>query len=198
VTAPEAKVSARQRRARLALVGLFVLFFGPVVLALVLNVTAPGWVPFGRVNRGELVQPPVPVAARAIRPVAGLPFGAEGGEVAWRLVHAGPPTCDDPCAAALVKMRQARLALGKDAERLSRWWLASAAPAQAQVAAVTGEHPGLHVGIAPRDSVLLAAPPGTIQLVDPANLLVLRYDPSLDASAILKDLKRLLRISKQG
>jgi hypothetical protein len=196
--APEAEVNARQRRARLALVGLFVLFFGPVVLALVLNVVAPGWVPFGRVNRGELVQPPVPVAPGTIRPVSGEPFGAEGGEVAWRLVHAGPPTCGEPCAAALVKMRQARLALGKDAERVTRWWLASAAPEQEQVAAITGEHPGLHVGIGPRDSVLFAASPGTVLLVDPANLLVLRYDPALDASAILKDLKRLLRISKQG
>jgi hypothetical protein len=180
------------------LVGLFVVFFGPVVLALVLNVAVPGWLPFGRVNQGELVSPPATVIPGAIRTVAGAPFGAEGGEVAWRLVHAGPVTCGEACAEALLKMRQARLALGKDATRVARWWLASGSPDPARVAVITREHPGLNVGIAPRDSVLLGAPPGSVQLVDPSGLLVLRYGPALGASAILKDLKRLLRISKQG
>jgi len=187
----------RQRRGRLALLGLFAVFFVPLLVALVLNITAPGWQPFGRVNRGQLVQPPQPVAAMGVRALDGAPFGVDG-EAVWQLAYAGPPTCAEACASALQKMRQARLALGKDAGRVARWWLMTAMPDARTVSQARSEHPGVRLAVANPGAAAISGEPGSIMLVDPGALVVLRYAPDASASAILKDLKRLLRISTQG
>ena len=187
----------RQRRARLALLGLFSLFFLPLVAALVLNVAAPGWLPFGRVNRGELVQPPQPVAVDDVQALDGTAFGPDG-EAVWQIVYVGSSPCDEACAMALAKMRQARLALGKDAGRVARWWLMTGQADARSVSDARAQHPGLRLGVVAAGSVLVPGQPGSVRLVDPAGLLVLRYPPEASASAILKDLKRLLRISTQG
>ena len=194
---PESAAQHRQRRGRLALLGLFALFFLPLVAALVLNVAAPGWLPFGRVNRGELVRPPQPVAAGDVRALDGAAFGPDG-EAVWQLVYVGSSECGDPCSTALARMRQARLALGKDAGRVARWWLMTAMPDARSVSSARAEYPGLRLGVVSARSVLVPGAPGSVRLVDPAGLLVLRYPPDASASAILKDLRRLLRISTQG
>ena len=97
-------------------------------------------------------------------------------------------------------MRQARLALGKDAHRVARWWLPTDRPHPRTVAGVLDAYPGLRVGLVGSESVLAArsAPPVAIQVVDPAGFLILRYSGEPVAADVLKDLKRLLKISKQG
>lgn len=185
---------------RFALIGLFCLFLLPIVGAYVLNVFAPDWLPFGRVNHGELVQPAVPAGLERMQVLDG-PAWAETVELApWTLLHVTGPVCIQACRDALVNMRQARLALGKDADRVSRWWLVTGIPEARSVAIARDIDPGLRIGrIAGDASVLGAHPaPGMVQLVDPAGYLILRYRDAAAASDILKDLKRLLKISIQG
>jgi hypothetical protein len=185
---------------RFALIGLFCLFMLPIIGAYVLNVFAPDWLPFGRVNHGELVQPAVPAGLERIQALDG-PAWAETIELApWTLLHVTGPECTPSCRDALVNMRQARLALGKDADRVSRWWLITGIPEARSVAIARDIDPGLRIGrIAGDVGVLSAQPaPGMVQLVDPAGYLILRYRDAAAASNILKDLKRLLKISIQG
>jgi len=66
------------------------------------------------------------------------------------------------------------------------------------VSAARAAHPGVRLAVAGEGSALASGPQGSVGLVDPAGLLVLRYPRDMSASAILKDLKRLLRISTQG
>lgn len=185
---------------RFALIGLFCLFMLPIIGAYVLNVFAPDWLPFGRVNHGELVQPAVPAGLERIQALDG-PAWAETVELApWTLLHVTGAECIQSCRDALVNMRQARLALGKDADRVSRWWLVTGIPEARSVAIARAIDPGVRIGRITGDaSVLNAHPaPGMVQLVDPAGYLILRYRDAAAASDILKDLKRLLKISIQG
>ena len=191
-------VRGRQRRARLVLVGLFALFFVPILGALTLVIVAPGWLPFGQVNHGELVQPPQAAGLDGVEPLDdGAPPGGDP-EAVWTLVLVSDGSCPSACLEGLVVMRQARLALGKDAGRVARWWLVTAAPDARTVAAVRRDHPGLRVGRIDRGGPLARSGAGAVQLVDPAGLLILRFPEDPDASELLEDLKRLLKISKQG
>lgn len=200
VPAPSTGPASSRWRARLALIGLFALFFVPIIGAFVLNAFAPGWLPFGRVNHGELEHPARPVRLEEVRVLDGLAWADSAAMAPWTLVYVGTPVCADDCQQALFSMRQARLALGKDADRVSRWWLATGVPEPSSVALARAIDPGLRIGQIGSDAgVLTENPaPGMVQLVDPAGYLILRYRDAKAASAIRKDLKRLLKISTQG
>jgi hypothetical protein len=191
-------------RSRIALVAVFAVFFVPVFSAMLIAVVAPHWVPFGSINQGELVLPPI---ANAMQSKVVLTSETQPSEQPslWQIVHVSGPRCDPLCQYVLTQMRQARLALGKDAYRVQRWWLIDGQVNSDHVAAIAKEYPGLQVASIPVDSPLLdrAQFPATVQMVDPAGFLMLRYrlDESSKeelARAILKDFKRLLKISKQG
>ncbi len=186
-------------RPRVTLLALFALFFLPVLGAVVLQVLAPGWIPFGgTTNRGELVHPPVGAGIEQVHFLDSAQ--PRSGDAVWILVHAGNAPCEVGCASALAAMRQARLALGKDAHRVARWWLVTREPAAGSVAAVLQAFPGTRVGIVSDVSALFADPSGTapVQVVDPAGFLILRYRDADPAQALFKDLKRLLRVSGRG
>jgi hypothetical protein len=197
---PATVPAASRWRARLALIALFALFFVPIMGAFILNAFAPGWLPFGRLNHGELEQPARPAGLARVHVLEGPAWVDTTAMAPWTLVHVGDPVCEDACQQALVNMRQARLALGKDADRVSRWWLATGTPEAASVARARSIDPGLRIGQVGSDAGVLTEDTarGMVQLVDPAGYLILRYRDADAASAILKDLKRLLKISKQG
>lgn len=182
------------------MIGLFTVFLLPVVGAFLLVSLAPGWMSLGRVNAGELVQPALPAGLESLTVVDGPSWSESVRESPWALVLAGPPDCTKPCEQAIVSMRQARLALGKDAGRVSRWWLVTGMPDARTVDRLRRLDPGLRVGRMGAAANALNEPGGDVmvQLVDPAGYLILRYRERDPARSILRDLKRLLKISKQG
>jgi len=183
-------------RARATLVALFALFMLPIFGALVLNTVAPQWLPLGQVNRGELVEPAILAGLGNVESKDGGPSGPVDKEAVWTLVHVGPAPCDTICQQALVSIRQARLALGKDAKRVDRWWLVTGPLGPGTVAEARQLDPGVRLGSVDSHSPLRKAFP--IQLVDPAGYLILRYEDAGAATDVLKDMKRLLKISTQG
>ena len=60
----------RDRRQRRYLIALALLFFAPLGLAFYLYYGPVGWRPAGRVNHGELIDPPRPLPALALPLVA--------------------------------------------------------------------------------------------------------------------------------
>ncbi len=208
-TQATAKITtAKRTRARLMLVVLFAMFFVPVFGAILVAVVAPHWIPFGGINHGELIRPPIAGAVDGLLSLDEGPTDQRGHDKPWLIVHVGPPVCDADCEYALVQMRQARLALGKDAHRVERWWLMTQRPQRSTVIAMKQDFPGLRMGLLPATSPLIggAARKSVVQMIDPVGFLILHYpsdwrerhqDRAL-ASALHKDFKRLLKISKQG
>jgi len=98
-------------------------------------------------------------------------------------------------------MRQARLAQGRDADRVERVWLLddSAVPDPA----LLRDHPGLITARAPRGAFAAEFPvegnrADYIYVVDPRGNLMLRFPGDPDPRKMLKDLERLLKVSRIG
>ena len=158
------------------------------------------WPPSARTNYGKLVEPRV-LSDPELRRADGTPFHLSQLRGKWVLLQVDSAACGEGCRKRLVYMRQARLALGKDAERVERVWLIDddAVPDPA----VIREHDGLTVARAPRTALLadLHAPesPETyIFLVDPRGNLMLRFPGDPDGRRMLRDLSNLLRASRIG
>jgi cytochrome oxidase Cu insertion factor (SCO1/SenC/PrrC family) len=159
------------------------------------------------VNRGALISPP-----RELPQVA-LPT-TEGGSTAvdflrhkWTLVYVGSGTCDERCHAALYQMRQVRLALNQDMERVQRLFIATEACCNREF--LEREHPGLVVArgdtaaaagllkFFPTDAGPVAGA-GRIYIVDPLGNLMMAHPRDSNPKYLLEDLKRLLKLSQIG
>lgn len=179
-----------RRRGRRQLLLVASIFFVPLAVATWLYFSS-GWRPAPGAQHGELVDPP-----RA------LPSAALRGSWSLLLLLAGP--CDPACVASLEEMGRVRLALDKDIPRVRRVLLhdgsccepglaALAAPDLRVLAATGAEGASLRALFPP------AADGGRrIYIVDPHGNLVMGYPSAGSGRGLLKDLERLLRLSRIG
>jgi hypothetical protein len=181
---------ATLRRNRLKLVLLALLFFGPALLAWVLILL--GWRPAGSTNHGQLVQPPIPIETAGLAGAAGgLDEAAFKGHWTMLLVMRGP--CGDECLQMLDQSARVHIALNRNMDRLTRVLVLPervAPPQGLQGVAV------LSADVAQLERWTNGAP-GAVQLVDPAGFRMMSYPLPLDGRGVLKDLERLLRVSKR-
>jgi hypothetical protein len=118
------------------------------------------------------------------------------------MLYASEQACADDCRQALYKLRQTRLMVGREMDRINRVFLhGETAP---DTLFVEQEHPGL---ITIRDSdlaVLLEGKrpkhtmPGGIYLIDPLANLVMYFPPDLGPRELVDDVKHLLKLSRIG
>jgi len=158
------------------------------------------WPPQSRTNYGELITPRALSDPVLRRPDGGV-FRLSQLRGKWVLLQSDSAGCSDGCREKLLYMRQARLAQGRDVERVERVWLLDddAIPD----ASLLREHEGLQVARVPRGIFLgefpsSGNPAGYIYVVDPRGNLMLRFPGNPDAHKMLKDLARLLRASRIG
>ena len=158
------------------------------------------WQPQSRTNYGELIPPRV-LSDPELRRLDGKAFRLSQLRGKWVLLQIDSAACGESCRKKLLYMRQARLAQGREAERIERVWLLddSAVPDPE----VLRDHPGLNVVRAGRRAFLAEFPASEspekyIYLVDPLGMLMLRFPGDPDARRMLKDLERLLKVSQVG
>lgn len=195
---------ASPRRARLQLLLVIALFTLPLVIAIGLF---GQWRPAGSSEHGELLNP-----VRALPPLSAMAFDAtplapDFLRGRWTLVYVAPGSdCPALCRDALWRLRQVRLAIGRDIDRVQRLALFAALPDDASRQWLAREHPGLASAAA--DAAMRTEftdgwrtggqSGGWIYLVDPHGNLVLRYAADGEAGGMLKDLTRLLKLSQIG
>ena len=178
------------RSGRSALVGLAALFFLPLAAAFWLYY-AGGWRPAGRTNHGELISPARPLPA------------ADTLRGKWTLVYVGVGPCAAGCQKALWTMRQTRLLLAEDMDRVQRVFIADEGCCEPDFLA--REHPGLR-RVPPDDAAArawLAGFPRTpghdfLYIVDPLGNLMMRFDLAQDPKGLKTDLEKLLKLSHIG
>jgi len=188
------------RGRRLPLVGLAILFGGPLVLAVALYFS-------GRADFGTLPNPDRELIAGAIRipdepletPDGGL-TAPEWARYRWSLIYAKIGPCETVCQEHLTRLTQVYLALGGDRDRTQRVLLATDSvpePVRDGTLVVGLLDRGAGVALADllgRDRI----GPGRFIIVDPLGLVVVSYPPDADQSRLLKDLERLLDVSRVG
>ncbi len=188
-------------KGRLVLLALFVVFFLPIFLAFALNVELPHWFPFGRSNHGQLVVPSERLDTSALSAVDGAPVGEALLQGKWTLLYVEPSACLAECDRAVYRMRQGRYAMGKDMERVQRLVVAHRSFAKDAAEKLRASDPALNVVAAAPSWTGRSLPGGKeaeIYIIDPQGYLVMWYRGDASPSGLIKDLKRLLKISKIG
>ncbi|MGH8720219.1 MAG: SCO family protein [Burkholderiales bacterium] len=182
----------RNGRAKLLLVLAF--FSLPVIAA---TLAFMYWQPSFFGNYGELIAPRE-LPDFALVTIDGEQFRTSDLRGKWTLVMVDSGACSEFCRDKLYKMRQLRLTQGKNKDRVARVWLISDAAAPA--ATIKDEYAGTFFVLA-KGSELLSLLPAKetiadhIFLIDPKGNLMMRYPKDADASKMVKDLNRLLRLS---
>ncbi|MDP2795155.1 MAG: hypothetical protein Q8O25_13955 [Sulfurisoma sp.] len=92
----------------------------------------------------------------------------------WSLVLVADAPCGPTCAARIDELRRVRVSLAKEWKRTQ------------------------HLGLDARPTALADLPAGTVVIVDPNGLAMMRYVPGADANGIRADLERLLKYSWIG
>lgn len=199
----------QRRRGRRQLMLLASLFFVPLVVAFWLYYGGSGWRPVGGTNKGDLIDPAVPLPAVTLAQPDGTRTPADFLQGKWTIAYLGDGACDERCRKALYLSRQTWISLNKDMDRVQRVFLATGARVDTQF--VAAEHVDLLVAIVGDDAdskALLAQFPaldgvapaaaGRLYLIDPLGNLVLSYSAAAPDKALLTDVKKLLKLSHIG
>jgi cytochrome oxidase Cu insertion factor (SCO1/SenC/PrrC family) len=190
---------------RLVLLAIFLLFFGPVLLAVLMRSAWWDFTPAVRSNLGTLVQPP---QASAIEDVAMIhPVEANPDQGRWTILYPFPGECDHACRDTVSMLRQVHVSTGRHRERVSVMLLAPADVAAATVSEFIDIYPEFliakdaHGAIAGALATVSVLPgdfgDGRTFLLDPAGNIILAYASGFDPNHVKQDLKRLLTWSAQ-
>jgi cytochrome oxidase Cu insertion factor (SCO1/SenC/PrrC family) len=189
--------NAAQRKFRINLVLLFAVFALPLIAAYLSYYV---WPPKGRVNYGELIaQTPVPDVALQDAQGNVLPLSKLRGK--WIMLTVDSPACEKACDEKLFFMRQIRISMTKEMQRIERVMLLSS---EGKVSAeLLKKYQGMHVLSGANDALLNALAHETniadhIYLIDPLGNIMMRYGKNPDAAGVRNDLGRLLSVSQVG
>jgi cytochrome oxidase Cu insertion factor (SCO1/SenC/PrrC family) len=204
-------IDPRQRRGRLQLVLLFLVFLAPVVAA---------WLWFSldstigkdeTLANGRLVEPPRPLPPTNLRRISGDSFTSADLNGRWTLLYIDGTSCGDFCQQQLYNITQTHLALGKDVPRVQRMLLFAPESDAAAVSAAIARFDGFDVTATAEPDVFEAfveafrmnaneqvSDTGRTYIIDPLGNLMMYYPPGGDPKGMLRDLLRLLKASQVG
>jgi cytochrome oxidase Cu insertion factor (SCO1/SenC/PrrC family) len=174
------------------------LFLGPLFLAAVAYLGPWEFVPDGSTANGVLVNP-----IRPLPDLVGLPEASETGDERhwlrgrWSLIYVTDGPCERVCAERVTALGQVYKALVDDRARVQRVFVH---PQGIDSAAVAGwvDVPVAGALATRLAAELAAAHPGPLYVTDPLGNLVLAYAADARDKGILKDLQRLLKLSRIG
>lgn len=197
-------------RGRLKLVIIFAVFLGPLLAAFLWYYGLGGAHALrATTNHAPLISPVIPLQAFSNARIDGARFTRDSLTHRWSVIHTLAEHCDRRCEKSLYHTRQTRLALGRDTSRVQRILLS---PNHDLLNRLATNHPdairllsgalnpppgGLEHQLRPvRSRHNLGA--GDALLVDPLGNLMMIIPAKLDPGLLLKDWKRLLRLSRIG
>lgn len=161
--------------------------------------------PHGEASFGELVTPVRPMPQAQGQALDGAPVPLLSLKAQWLLVKIDGGACVNDCQKQLTVLRQFRLMLGKDMDRVDWLWLVNdQAPLDPRLVAGL-KHDNATVLRVDADTLAqwLPAPAGKAQqdfiyVVDPMGNTMMRFPSRLDSAAAAKakrDMEHLLRAS---
>ncbi|MGH1537831.1 MAG: SCO family protein [Gammaproteobacteria bacterium] len=192
-------------KTRSYLIGLFAVFFGPLFFAMWLFYVPNSWLSSKTQNHGTLIQPAQPLEKFKLAAIDGNTWSHEEFIGKWTLLYIGDEVCDLYCEASMFKMRQVRLTLGRDSQRVQLKYLGLHSQQDRQaINSIFPKYPRLKVAWFDKLVVDEALPQfkdqpiHQIYVIDPLGNLMMWYAKDAASKGMKKDLKRLLKVSKIG
>ncbi len=194
------------KRNRIKLVMLWMIPFGLMAAAAVVYaLVQAGYINVNSKNRGVLIQPPIQLSKLALTSASGeLVEDLWLGK--WTMVIQSGADCDERCRETLYITRQIHIRVDKQANRVQRVFLAESLPLSNGLAElIEKEHHYLKLISGNGDElselgqalVSDAGEPARFFLVDPQGWAMMYYLAEHDGGLVLKDLKHLLKYSRE-
>ncbi|MBX2867228.1 MAG: hypothetical protein KTR18_01025 [Acidiferrobacterales bacterium] len=193
------------KRSRFKFLAVLGFFFVPFFLAIVGYFFFPHLLySGGRVNNAPLVEPVVTLEPFTNLQLNQQQLTLESLQKKWTVVHRLDQQCDESCEVSLYNTRQIRIALGKDTNRVQRVLLGSDV---GLLEAAGNDHPDIKLvlriseGLDSQLSTIVAREklgPNDALLIDPLGNVMMAIPSDLNPTKLLKDLKKLLKLSKIG
>ncbi|MCU7810190.1 MAG: hypothetical protein KZQ77_03005 [Candidatus Thiodiazotropha sp. (ex Notomyrtea botanica)] len=166
----------------------------------------PQWLPDGRTNHGELIDPPRAMASLKLSTPEGTAFDWQVLKNMWTLTLVSEGGCDAACIETLIKVRQMRRATGANRQRIERLLiLLPDNKGRLDLPNLQGLE-GTHMMIADRDQrenllslfpVDLSEQAISLFLIDPqVDLMMTHNTAQISSKQILQDLEKLLKASQ--
>lgn len=192
-------------KSRLKFIFILFLFFGPLIASFIWYygfgaVLAPK----GESNHAPLVTPVVALDSFSNSTYEGSEITGEDLKKQWTIVHILPSLCDEQCKLAMYHTRQTRVAVGKDAHRVSRVLITDDDQFVEELGFNHADAAILKPGDNGLEKQLLrvressSAGPNDGVLIDPLGNAMMIVPLDLDPKLLLKDLKKLLKLSHIG
>lgn len=192
-------------KSRSYLLGLFAVFFGPLFFAMWLFYVPNSWLNSSTQNHGTLITPAQPLEEFALEAIDGSEWGHQDFKGTWTLLYIGDESCDLYCEANLFKMRQVRLTLGRDSDRVQRKYLGLHNQQDTQaIEEIFSKYRRMKVAWFNKKVVgktipqFKDLPVHQVYVIDPLGNLMMWYAKDATSKGMKKDLKRLLKVSKVG
>jgi hypothetical protein len=177
-------------RKRLQLVAVAAVFLAPMLIAFGLHYA--GWQPTSTRNNGTLIRPPQDIAADPAKLPDGAAYSWKDAQYRWTLVIVAGPGCAAACEARIAEADKVWSLMTQKATRLRL-----AAVGTDATPALREKYPRVEFvrsDAAPLAALRPTAPDSAVAaVVDPAGLLMLRFDAGYDPAHVREDLSRLIR-----
>jgi len=153
-------------------------------------------------SNGQLINPVVDIESLKLKDPLGENISREELTPKWRMYYFASANCDSSCQNELYNMRQVNLALGKNADRVQHVVVHLSTPQNEFMKYMETEHPEairVYSSIENIQGLIgKSAPAEYIYLVDPLGNIMMKFLNTLKAKLILKDINKLLKISRIG
>ena len=187
----------KQIKGRLALVGIALMFFVPIFVSWYLVFFSDYKDGIKTVNNGVLISPIINLSNLDMRSFSD--DKTYNQDRTWILAFLIQDECNELCQEKLYQIRQIRLAIGKDKDKLERLVIANANldwgtykkeyPGQKYIDASIINFDGI-VSVFKINAELKA---DSIYLIDPYGNLMMQYKNGTEPTGIIKDIERLIR-----
>ena len=197
---------SQQRKSRLTILLLFAVFLAPGVGSWILYKYTDLGRDGGAASLGNLIQPP-----RTLENVDLYnPYKPEdkiGLHKKWSLLYFTGENCDQKCVENVYRMRQIRQAIGKHFDRVKRVLLVKNISDQSGLKTSLKDYQGQLIlnseKVSPEfinafkvEGIDDPFSGGRLYIIDPLGNLMMSYAPDQNPVDIIKDLKRIFRVSR--
>jgi cytochrome oxidase Cu insertion factor (SCO1/SenC/PrrC family) len=199
-------VNTSNRKSRLTVIAIALLFFGPVLIATLMRMDWWDYEPSRTTNAGVLVEPPVNLDLGTLSWLNPDPNNPLEGK--WIMLYPLQGECDNTCKTDITGMRQVHRALGRHQQGVAIIILGSEDALRLEQDEILEVYAKYHLmaGAAEQMGPLLnqavanaSADPDSLSgrafMLDPAGNLILTYSPPINPGHLSKDLKKLLKWS---
>jgi len=152
---------------------------------------------------GELITPVIDIETLELTDILDNPIPRKELTSSWRMFYITADTCPEQCEQSLYNMRQINIALGKNQSRVDHVVLHSAIAQPGFINLLEQQHPHVLRARIPAQKLQLLqlqnpAQNSAIYLMDPHGNIMMRFADGLDPKLILKEINKLLKISRIG